>query len=96
MEYASRFGGMDSQQILSFHMGKNTPSGRITSWRTFVVPVEEELAVGAGLRRAVTAAAGDGRRKVVALRSLVTRFMATRRARWLHRNPPLILHCPSG
>ena len=41
VEYASRFGGMDSRQILSFDMGKNTPERKDYIMENLVVPVEE-------------------------------------------------------
>ena len=34
-------GGMDSQQILSFYMGKNTPERKDYIMENLVVPVEE-------------------------------------------------------
>ena len=41
VEYASRSGGMDSQQILSFYMGKNTPERKDYIMENLVVAVEE-------------------------------------------------------
>ncbi len=41
VEYASRFGGMNSQQILTFYMGKNTPERKDYIMENLVVPVEE-------------------------------------------------------
>ena len=41
MEYASRRGGMDSAQILSFYMGKNTPERKDYIMENLVVAVEE-------------------------------------------------------
>jgi len=44
VEYASRSRGMDSQQILSFYMGKNTPERKDYIMENLVVTVEERRA----------------------------------------------------
>ena len=41
VEYASRSCGIDSQQILSFYTGKNTPERKDYIMENLVVPVEE-------------------------------------------------------
>ena len=41
VEYGSRMGGMDSQQILSFYMGKNTPERKDYIMENLEVAVEE-------------------------------------------------------
>ena len=41
VEDASRSRGVDSQQILSFYMGKNTPERKDYIMENLVVPVEE-------------------------------------------------------
>ena len=41
LEYASRSRGIDSQQMLSFYMGKNTPERKDYIMENLVVTVEE-------------------------------------------------------
>ena len=41
MDHTSRSRGVNSQQILSFYMGKNTPERKDYIMENLVVPVEE-------------------------------------------------------